>query len=128
MNVDKQYPIDLVPHRLSIGKSQIEAFAMMSGDFNPIHMDEAAARRLGMKGVVAHGSLSLNLIWESIESSFDLAENPRLRLDVRFKLPVYLDEIVESGGKRCSGTGDYEVWVSNQDGQRVIEGLLTVHT
>lgn len=125
MKFDKGFPAELVPLRLTVGKEQVDAFAEISGDFNPIHIDDEAARQVGMKGAVAHGSLSLNMIWESIESSFACVGDPRLQLDVRFKAPVYVSDTVEAGGKKRSDR-EYEVWVYNQDGTRVIEGVLIV--
>ncbi len=39
--------------------ARIVMYAGASGDFNPIHYDEAAARSAGLGGVIAHGLLTL---------------------------------------------------------------------
>jgi len=122
------FPSQLVPIRLTIGREEIAKYAQMSDDFNPIHMNADAAREAGMKDAIAHGTLSLNLVWESIEKSLDLSRDPELSLDIRFKAPVYQDNTVETGSVLKSENGDYEVWVSNQDGVRVIEGTLQVRS
>ena len=57
---------------LSVGESHarefhvdieaIEAFAKVSGDYNPIHMDEDFAKGTPFKGRIAHGMLSATYI------------------------------------------------------------------
>jgi len=129
MSNNKELPETLTACRLNnIGRDQINAFADMSGDYNPLHMDIDAAQRSGMNTIIAHGSIALNLLWESIERSFKARSDPEMRLDVRFRAPVHLDDSIETGGSRIENTDDYNVWVSNQDGERVIEGTLTTST
>jgi acyl dehydratase len=48
--------------------ADVEAFAKLSGDFNPVHVDEAFASRTPFRGRIAHGMLVLSiasgLMWE----------------------------------------------------------------
>ncbi len=53
------YPISLGARRFS--RDDLDRFAALSGDANPIHMDAAAARRLGSPGAIVHGAQTL--IW-----------------------------------------------------------------
>jgi 3-hydroxybutyryl-CoA dehydratase len=46
----------------------IEAFAKVSGDFNPIHMDEDFAKNTAFKGRIAHGMLMAAYISASLSS------------------------------------------------------------
>src|SRR5258706_7485373 len=41
-----------------VGAADIEAFAAVSGDFNPVHMDDAYARTTTFGGPIAHGMLA----------------------------------------------------------------------
>lgn len=43
----------------TITDADIEAFARVSGDFNPLHLDEEFARKSALGGRVAHGVLGL---------------------------------------------------------------------
>jgi len=126
--MDAQLPNKLVKLQLAVGQDQINTFAALAGDYNPIHIDAEAARQSGMSNIIAHGSIALNLLWESIEQSIRTTASPSLNLEVRFRAPVYVDEIVETGGRRVGNGHDYEVWVSNQEGSRVIEGTLTIES
>ncbi len=128
MNMTAQLPNRLVKLQLTIGQDRINTFAALAGDHNPIHIDAEAARQSGMSNIIAHGSISLNLLWESIEKSTRDVASSSLNLEVRFRAPVYVDEIVETGGSQVGDSNNYEVWVSNQEGSRVIEGTLTIES
>ena len=41
-----------------VGAADIEAFAAVSGDFNPVHMDEVYASTTAFGGRIAHGMLA----------------------------------------------------------------------
>jgi acyl dehydratase len=43
-------------------KQQIAAYAEASGDHNPIHLDDAFAKTVGLPGVIAHGMLQMGLM------------------------------------------------------------------
>jgi acyl dehydratase len=40
---------------ISVDRDRLRAYAEASGDRNPIHLDEEAARAVGLPGVIAHG-------------------------------------------------------------------------
>ena len=53
-------PGQQVPRRtVTLTRADLAAYAAASGDANPIHADDAAARAVGLPGVVAHGMLTL---------------------------------------------------------------------
>jgi acyl dehydratase len=43
-------------------KEQIAAYALASGDVNPIHLDDEFARSVGLPGLIAHGLLQMGLM------------------------------------------------------------------
>ena len=43
---------------------RLRAYALASGDPNPIHLDDAVARRAGLPGVIAHGMLVASFVAE----------------------------------------------------------------
>ena len=43
-------------------KEEIVAYAVASGDHNPIHLDDDFARSVGLPGVIAHGMLQMGLM------------------------------------------------------------------
>ena len=46
----------------TITEGDIELYARATGDFNPIHLDQAYAEKTMFKGRIAHGILSLGLL------------------------------------------------------------------
>ncbi|MFW9989326.1 MAG: MaoC family dehydratase [Candidatus Odinarchaeota archaeon] len=49
----------------------LKQYAKASGDTNPIHTNDAIAKRAGLKGVIAHGLLSLGFITKLFEDFFE---------------------------------------------------------
>ncbi len=111
----------LTPVRLRIDQRSIENYAALSDDYNPIHTDPIFAAATSLGGVIAHGTLSLNLLLESIERTFGATVAGQHEVSIRFKAPVREGDTVEAGGQVATD-GTYDVWIRNQDGISVIEG------
>jgi len=116
----------LTPVALDVDLPAIQAYADITGDYNPIHVDPAFAATTPMGGVIAHGTMSLNLVWQSIQATFGAEAAAEAAIDVRFAKPVRIGDRVEAGGTETDTPGRFEVWVRNQDGVAVIEGTATV--
>lgn len=115
-----------------ITNEMIDAFADLSGDRFEIHMDKAAARRLGFENRVAHGLLVLSVI-DGLKNNAEakLKAVASLGWDWRFEKPVLAgDEIsvsIEVVDKRTTkkpdrGIVSLEFSVLNQDSVRVQTG------
>lgn len=52
---------ELVTADRLITEADVHAFAELSGDRNPIHLDRSAAVRAGFEGPIAHGALGLSV-------------------------------------------------------------------
>jgi acyl dehydratase len=62
-------------------------YARVSADFNPIHLSDRTARRLGLRGAIMHGLWSLA---RSVAAEPTCRLEPGLRLDTQFLSPVQL--------------------------------------
>ncbi|CAH0171297.1 MaoC/PaaZ C-terminal domain-containing protein [Peribacillus sp. Bi134] len=49
-----------------VTKVQLVKYAGASGDFNPLHTDDAFAQEIGMQGVIAHGMLVMGFLGEYV--------------------------------------------------------------
>jgi len=79
-----------------ITKVQLVRYAGASGDFNPLHTDDAEAQKAGLKGVIAHGPLIMGFVGQAITRW--VPKRFLKRFSVRFRgmcLPG--DEITVSG-------------------------------
>ena len=102
-------------------------YADVTQDYNPIHVDKEFAAKSPMGGIIAHGTMSLALIWQSLKKTLGADVVNRVRLDIRFVSPVRIDDTVTGGGKLQEGSDQvYDVWVKNQDGQIVIKGTAEI--
>lgn len=73
----------------------IEAFAAVSGDANPVHLDEAYARTTPFGGRIAHGMLSAAYISAVIGMQLPGPGAIYLSQSLRFRRPVKIgDEVV----------------------------------
>lgn len=77
----------LPPLRTRLTRETLVRYAGASGDFNPIHYSDAAARRAGLDGVIAHGMLTYGTALRAVT---DWAGDPaRVRsCFTRFTRPV----------------------------------------
>jgi acyl dehydratase len=78
-----------------------------------------------MRGIIAHGMLSLNLVWQSLRATYGAAAAEGAQLDVRFVRPVRENDVVSASGRQQPGSaGTYDVVVVNQTSEPVITGTL----
>src|SRR3546814_9885369 len=107
---------------MDVDQAAIDAYARITDDFNPVHTDPAFAATTAMGGVIAHGTMSLNLIWQMAAQNFG-SDLTQVGMKIRFVAPVRPGDRVAAGGRpSASEPGRYDVWVRNQRGENVIAG------
>lgn len=106
---------------LEITAEVIGQYAAITNDFNPIHVDPAFAATTPMKGVIAHGTMSLALIWQMLRRDFGAARCAGAALEIRFTRPVRIGDLL-TARQEPQEDGGYSVWVENQAGEAVIKG------
>lgn len=118
---------DLVTVSLRVDRATIRRYAEITDDFNPIHVDPDFAASTAMGGIIAHGMLSMNLIWQALRATHGDEAARGARLDVRFVRPVRESDTVSVVGcPSTNGNGSYDVTVVNQRGEPVITGTLSL--
>ena len=121
--------------RRTITQDQIERYAKVSGDYNPVHLDEAFAAASQFGGRIAHGMLIAASISEMMTTAFGTDWLNSGKLKLRFRAPVFPGDTItasgvvkgvrEVGGRRqltCA------VEVCRQDGESAINGQAVVTT
>jgi acyl dehydratase len=123
------FPTELYATSLVITPTAIEAYAHLTQDFNPIHLDPEFAARTPMGSVIAHGTMSIGLIWQSLAQSLSPEDFLKVQLDVRFVKPVRLkDSLVAGGRPQTPERPVYDVWVKGaDDGEERIVGTATLN-
>lgn len=112
-----------------VTQAQINAYADASGDHNPIHVDPAVARSVGLDGTIAHGMLSMAFLGELVTDWLAARPAPGgrlVRLRVRFQAMVRPEDTLTCRGVLVSGAEagrqSLQVWAENQHGERVTAG------
>ena len=70
----------------------IKRFAEVSGDFNPVHLDEEFAKKTIFKRRIAHGFLTASFISTVIATELPGPGSIYLKQSLKFLAPVYIDE------------------------------------
>jgi 3-hydroxybutyryl-CoA dehydratase len=115
----------------TITDEDVRAFAELTGDRNPVHLDEeyAATTRFGRR--IAHGMLGASLISTVLASELPGPGSVYLSQTLRFTAPVYLGDTVTARVTVTNVREDkpvvtLETVCVNQRGERVVEGEAVV--
>lgn len=99
--------------RVLIDPDQAVRYAAASGDANPIHVDDQAARAAGLPGVILHGMCTMALCSRAVVDKLAGGDPTRLRrLAVRFYRPVFpgadlITTIYPAGDERDGAVRSY---------------------
>lgn len=84
-----------IAFRREIRAEDIDAFARLSGDANPLHMDSAFARSRGHRDRVAHGALLAALVSRLVGMELPVRRTMLLNLNLHFAAPTHPGDVVE---------------------------------
>jgi 3-hydroxybutyryl-CoA dehydratase len=112
-------------------ESLVNAYAELTGDFSPVHVDEAAAKRTRFGTRIAHGMLSAGFLSAVIGMDLPGPGTIWVAQALKFKQPVKLGdtitwrvEIKELFPEKKRAT--LSTVCKNQRGENVIEGEGTI--
>lgn len=108
----------------------IRKFAVLSGDYNPIHLDDDYAASTMFKGRIAHGVISVGIISSVIANKLPGPGSILMEQNIRYTAPVRPgDEItasVEVISVSEKGKIELKAQCANQNGEVVISGSAKV--
>lgn len=134
------YPGDFMNEKIGVGfktelkirvsDQMIRQFAEMSGDFNPIHLDDNYAATTRFKQRIAHGMISGALISSAIANKIGQG-TIYLGQTLKFVNPVFVDEEIIINLEVLSiredkGIATITTLVSKNSGEIVVKGEATV--
>lgn len=107
------------------------AFAALSTDFNPVHVDEAYAKQSIFGKRIVHGFLVGSLISATIASKLPGEGSIYLYQDMDFVKPVYLDDTITAtvevtGLKKEKNIVTLNTYCRNQRDEVVIKGTAVI--
>ena len=116
-----------------ISDKMVRNYAEVSGDFNPIHLDEDYAKKTDFKNKIVHGMLLISNITEIMFKNFGNSWNENGALKIKFRNPLLVNSTLETNlkikkfDKNNDGTlYTCEVMCNDQDDNILISGIASV--
>ena len=128
-------------HELSIGQSasftktisefDVYAFAGISGDFNPAHVNKEYAENTRFKGRIAHGVIAIGLLSGTMATQLPGPGTIYLGHELKFLKPVYIDDTITAIATVKElipekNIARFLTECTNQRGETVVTGIATV--
>lgn len=115
----------------TISESDVYQFAGITGDFNPIHVNQEFAKNSLFHGRIAHGILTAGMISSVIGMKLPGVNSIYLSQNLKFKAPVKIGDTVTAKVSVLEKIDKKKIIllqtiVTNQHGEIVIEGDAAV--
>ena len=118
-------------HEFSISQEEVNQFASLSGDNNPIHLDPEYAKDTVFKKPVIHGVFTLSVFSKILGTLFPGEGSIYLGQEIQFKRPMYpgekykaVVELKEVNEKRHIGSFSTEIF--STEGKITVSGVAQV--
>jgi len=115
----------------TISEYDVYAFAGLTGDFNPVHVNAEFAKDTMFKGRIAHGMLSVGMISAVLGTALPGVNTIYLAQELSFRAPVKIGDTVTATVEvleKIEGKNRVILRTTavTQDGTLVIDGKATV--
>lgn len=115
---------------IRITQELIDAYAAISGDYNPIHVDLEAAAASPFGGTIAHGCIPLEPVFQAVQRWLGRPTlPPHAAINLRYRAPSRPGDVIRAEaqvtGEKADGDRHAAVIAFvclNQRDERVIEG------
>lgn len=114
-----------------ITERDVVTFAEISGDKNPLHLDESYAKGTRFGARIAHGAFTFALISAALGTRLPGPGTVYLSQSLKFSKPVYLDDTITATVEITAVRADKGILTlktdcANQRGELVAEGQAVV--
>ena len=104
-----------------ITEKDVEQYAVISGDYNPFHLDMEAAKQQGFTNKIAHGMLTVAKVLSVLSNESLISHEMLSQYEFTFISPVYVGDLVTLTIKQAG----HKIRVEGKCGERiVIKGCL----
>ncbi|MCP3741012.1 MaoC/PaaZ C-terminal domain-containing protein [Rossellomorea sp. BNER] len=106
-----------------VTKLDLIKYSKVSGDHNPIHLSDEAAKNAGLPGIIAHGMWTMGNLAKLFTPYYE--KGFIQDYSIRFKGMVFLNDVIKLKAKLLKSQENklhFEVFAVNQDGIEVIKG------
>jgi len=118
---------------LTLTKQHVETFAKLTGDYNPLHFDEAFAAKTKFGRLVVQGGLTTGLLHALVAMDMPGPGTVFLSQSWKFTAPVYIDDTITASAEVLSvhaskPVTQLSIRVTRQTGEVVLEGEAWCYT
>jgi acyl dehydratase len=111
----------------------VQAFADMTGDYNPLHFDEEYAAGTKFGRLVVQGGLTTGLLHALVAMDMPGAGTVFLSQEWKFTAPVYIGDTITAEAEimnihQSKPVTQLRMTVTRQDGEKVLEGEAWCYT
>lgn len=125
---------DTFEHTFSFTQEDVISFAKVTGDNNPVHLDEAYAASTIFKRPIIHGMLGATVFSKVFGTMFPGEGTIYLNQNLQFMRPMLVDtnytahfEVLEIDREKHRAT--INTSVLNEEGKKVVDGsAILMHT
>jgi len=114
-----------------ISKEMVEKFAELSGDYNPLHMDESYAKNSQFKQRISHGMLLGSFFSQLVGMHVPGKKCLYLSQNLNFHNPCYIDDEISVEGivkEKSNSTKmlEIETTIRNKKNKLLVDGIARV--
>jgi acyl dehydratase len=121
----------LGPVHVIVTREQVRKYATASGFLAPRFTDDEGARKEGLPGIILPGNMSLGLLTRLVTDWLGASGAQLTRIGTTYRQPVQPDRTLTLQGfvthmQAADRTVELDVWVENEDGERLVIGTASV--
>ena len=118
---------------LTLTASHVKTFAELTGDYNPLHFDEAFVSKTKFGKLVVQGGLTTGLLHALVAMDMPGPGTVFLSQNWKFTAPVYIDDTITARAEVMSvhatkPVTQLAIRVTRQTGEVVLEGEAWCYT
>ena len=115
----------------TISERDVASFAEISGDLNPLHLDDAFAKQTRFGARIAHGGFAFAIISAVLGMELPGPGTVYISQNLRFLKPVFFDDTITAaveitGIRPDKGIITLKTDCTNQRGEKIAEGEAVV--
>lgn len=118
---------------LTLTTDHVKTFAALTGDYNPLHFDQAFAARTKFKHLVVQGGLTTGLLHALVAMDMPGPGTVFLSQNWKFTAPVFIGDTITAEAEvlnvhQSKPVTQLKIRVTRQNGETVLEGEAWCYT
>lgn len=118
---------------ITLTKEHVETYAKLSGDYNPLHFDEAFVTKTKFKKLVVQGGLTTGLLHALVAMDVPGPGTVFLSQNWKFTAPVFIGDTITAEAEvlsihKTKPVTQLQIKITRQDGETVLEGEAWCYT